>query len=453
MAAQKLTSGPFCVKIDDVNFECFYHLDKTKVMSSVKYLYVLYTSARVGNDSSPKSPHFSRWSYYSIMDSMDSAVLCIDDPMIQEYESEDFVLGWFYGTKKKSYIRLSLEIVQAVLRNSNLTYSNVIFFGSSSGGYAGIYAASMLNGSLAVAINPQIYIQKWTYAQEFEKITGIDLHEKDCFYRNDLVSLIKGNASKYVILFNAMSNMDLKSQLEPFCNDMEISPHYGLTKKDNILLWVYYAKGTNSPHNAFETRNIFIGIDSVAKRFYEDENPKKMQSAVLFINRYWEEYYELRYKMYAYEAVKDNQSAHIETFIMYLMSLARIDVKLKGNGVNLKVTPSDRGVLMSKPSWFQKNGVGYVITSYKKSIKLRLETFGEAELQINLKGVYILNPKEKTPIPYWVDYTSLKVDGTEFLKETCTQWHNKPYILSRKVSGKKVLNVEISWQPHVEKQN
>ncbi len=377
-------------------------------------------------------------------------MLCIDDPMIQEYEAEDFVLGWFYGTKEKSYIRLSLEIVQAVLRNLNLTQDKVIFFGSSSGGYAGIYAASMLNGSLAVGINPQIYIQQWMYTKEFEKITGIDLQTKDELRRNDLVSLIKENPSKYVILFNAMSNVDLRSQLEPFCKDMEISPHYGLTKKDNVLLWIYYAKGTNSPHNAFETRNIFLAIDSIAKRFYADESPEKMQSLAVFINRCWEEYYDLRFKIYQSEMPGEyNQSINPETFVMYLMSLARIDIKLKGSEVNLKVTPSDKNTLVSKPSWFQKDGEGYVITSYKKNLKLRLETVGEGELIIYLKGMYVLNPKEKGAIPYWVDYTSFKLDGTEQLEEIKTQWHNAPYTLSRKVSGKKTFNAEISWQPHM----
>lgn len=447
---KNLTSGSFSVEIDNVNFECFYHVNETNVVSPTRHLYVFYSSARTANDPSPKSPHFSRWSYYPILDSMNSALLCIDDPMIQKCEAEDFVLGWFYGTREKSYIQLSLEIVKAVLNNLNLTNNDVIFFGSSSGGYVGIYAASMLTGSLAIAINPQIYIQHWTYTQEFEKITGIDLQEKDELHRNDLVNLIKGNPSKYVILFNAMSSMDFKSQLEPFCNDMAIIPHYGLTKKDNVLLWIYYAKGTNSPHNAFETRNIFLGIDSIAKRFHEDENPEKMQCLALFINRYWEEYYTLRFKLYKFETPEGyNYASHVETFIMYLMSLARIDVKLKGSNVDLKVKPSDRGALVSKPDWFQKNGVGYVITSYKKNIKLRLETDGEAELQIHLKGIYVLNPKQKGAIPYWVDYTSLKIDKTELLSETCTSWHNKPYTLSKKVQGKNVFNVEISWQPHM----
>lgn len=448
---EKLCSGPFSVNIADVNFECYYHADKISTLSSsLRYLYVFYTSARGGSDPSPKAPHFVRWSYYPMIESMNSALLCIDDPMIQECEAEDLVLAWFYGTKETSYIRLSLDIVRAVCRNLHFSYENIIFFGSSSGGYTGLYAASMLEGAMAIAINPQVYIQSWIYTKKFERLTGIDLKEKDSLCRNDLIRLIKDNKkSRYVIIFNAMSNEDYNSQLSPFCADMEIFPHYGLNKKNNVLLWIYNAKGTNAPHNAFETRNIFQGIDHISKRFYAGEQPEKMQAMALFINRYWEEYYDWRFKIYNQETSREKRSDRAEFYIMNLLNTARIDVKLTGSMTDLRVLPSDTGAIVSKPAWFQGQGPFYVITSYKENMKLRLETSGNGKLQILLKGLYILNTKkEPRNLPLWIDYTSMKVDGVEMLKEPCPVWHNKPFSLLKDVSGRNVFNVELSWKAH-----
>lgn len=446
-----LKSGPFSISVDDVIFECFYHSNEgDKVSFPIKNLYVMYTHARGSEDLPFNATLFPRWSYYPMIESMDSAVLCIDDPMIKEYETAELKLGWFYGTKEKSYLMLSLEIVSAVCTRLHITYENVIFWGGSSGGYAGIYAASMLRGAKAVAISPQIYIQKWMHAKIFEEITGIDLDEKDLFYRNDLVSLIKDNPSKYVIIFNARSEFDCNHQLAPFCNDMGIFPHYGIVIKDNVLLWIYDAKGAPYPHSSFENKSLFLGIDSITKKFFVGGDYEKLQNDVLFINRYWEEYYEVKEMLYRLETLRNRQSEYTEGFIVHLMSLARIDVVLTGKENKLSISLSDKEALVTSPSWLQKNGVGYVIRSYKKYIKIVLEAVGNGNLEIKLKGPYVLNTDGTTKnLPYWIDYTSFKVDDVEHLKEVCVVWHDRPWRFRKKVLGNSKLNVDISWRPHV----
>ena len=193
------------------------------------------------------------------------------------------------------------------------------FFGSSGGGYAAIYAASLFPESVAIACNPQIYIYNYFYAEIFERITGINLKEKDKFYRNDIPHMIKHGNSKYCIISNVQSEIDISDQLLPFCIDLGISTDiltYGIAKHDNILLWLYDAKGTPDAHSSVETKSIWMAIEYIVNRFKDGDLTVDCNKLALLINEYWRDIYEGKYKEMNFEKEHINK----KMFAIYLRS-------------------------------------------------------------------------------------------------------------------------------------
>ena len=298
---ENIDSGRFHLDLEGNLFECFFHHNKDK---KPRYLYVFYSGARIPPEKSSheqdKSLHrynrtdplFRRWGYYSLIDSLDGMILLIDDPMILQYD--DLLLGWYYGDKEKSLCALSLEIVKSVERHFNISRENIIFFGSSGGGYASIYAASLLDGTLAIALNPQVYIQSFQQTKAFERITGFDLHAPDSLHRNDPAYMIRNSSSKFCVIYNQQSTFDMFYQMLPLCEELGVEPRYGIIHKDNFLLWVYDAKGAPLAHSAWETRSIFCSVDYIAKAFHEDRLSDGMEDMAFMVNEFWHDLYEER---------------------------------------------------------------------------------------------------------------------------------------------------------------
>lgn len=318
-----LHSGRFSLNLRDYRFECFFH---NPLSITPRFLYVLYDTARKPLKEESK-PYFPRWTYFSVMESLEGAMLCIEDPMLYRYT--DLRLGWYYGTQKESAVEVSLDIVKAVCSRLHISPEHVIFFGSSGAGYAGIYAASILNGSLAIAINPQIYIQSYKYAKTFSKITGIDLSQPDDLHRNDVPVLMKSRTSRFCILFNMEGKDDMNNQVIPLCKAFGIDPCYGLASKGNLMLWLYHAKGAPNPHNSVETRSIFAGIDYIAKSFHKrkEECWNSCKNFALLMNESWHDIYEFKAKMVALE----NKENPRECMSLRASSLKYLPVKLNGN--------------------------------------------------------------------------------------------------------------------------
>ena len=276
--------GNFHISIDSVRFDCFV---RGKKGTKPEKLYVIYTGGRPDLEV---DPYFVRWSYYPLIESLDSMILCISDPMFQKYE--DLFLGWYYGTEDEFYVTLSLEIVRAVCDSVGMDYKNVIFFGSSGGGYASIYAASLMKGALSVSINPQIYLEAYSYAKKFEQITGVDLKKPDELHRNSLVEIIKSSESKHCIMVNVQSADDMENQLLPLTEELGMSIRYGLSSKDNVLVWIYDCSGLPEAHKSQETRSVFYAIDYVVNEFKSGTNSMDMQKFVLFANECWHDVFE-----------------------------------------------------------------------------------------------------------------------------------------------------------------
>ena len=131
---------------------------------------------------------------------------------------------------------------------------------------------------------------------------------------------------------------------------------------------------------------------------------------------------------------------------------ARVDIKLT-NKVGIAdmqiLSVSDENAIISKPAWFQKDGIGYVISSYTGKLKIVAKSSVDGQIQFYVRGSAVRNPDDKSKrIPYWIDVTKLTMNGQAILDTLTPVWHNKPYKYTTEVKADEEITLQVEWLPH-----
>ena len=97
--------------------------------------------------------------------------LSISDPLMML--PGDHTLAWYLGGENFPLQDLLEELFSKVVKIGG--FKRVVFFGSSGGGFAALYYASVLPGSVAVPVHPQTSIQNY-YSSHIEHYLNIAGH-------------------------------------------------------------------------------------------------------------------------------------------------------------------------------------------------------------------------------------------------------------------------------------
>ncbi len=284
----ELPDGRIRFEIGTARFECFFH------RGTQKRLYILLGGARTLNGGKMRSiPQFSRWSWYTYTD---CSWLCIEDPMY--FENENLNLGWFYGNKTINYRSYVAFIAGKIVEHLKIKKRDVVFYGSSGGGTAAIHAAALFGSGVAVSINGQINFEYEHYNSKIKQFideTKIDIRKEDRHKRNKLCDIVqKAKDVRFILIENCRSPWDLNDHLKYLAGKMNIQPTYGISQFSNMIIWIYDAKSgrTNSPHSAFENKNLFYAIDFLAKLVSEHKDIERYKPLFLLFNEIWYDFYD-----------------------------------------------------------------------------------------------------------------------------------------------------------------
>ena len=107
------------------------------------------------DSSKVSAPFYHRWSWAK---RLDCSVIIISDPTL---ETGRFNIGWFLGRKGEYALTKCSNIVNKIINQLNVDKKNVVFYGSSSGGFSSLMMASYFKGSKVIVQNPQIDIRKY----------------------------------------------------------------------------------------------------------------------------------------------------------------------------------------------------------------------------------------------------------------------------------------------------
>ena len=131
---------------------------------------------------------------------------------------------------------------------------------------------------------------------------------------------------------------------------------------------------------------------------------------------------------------------------------ARIEIKMfsKDGTSDFQIfSVSDDKAEVLKPAWFQKDGIGYIITSLNGELEFSIRSTTSKKIRLYLKGMDIRDKADKSKrIPYWIDYTKLSVNDKIIFDEIIPTWHDKPYRHDMDVKTGEEVKIRVEWTPH-----
>lgn len=133
----------------------------------------------------------------------------------------------------------------------------------------------------------------------------------------------------------------------------------------------------------------------------------------------------------------------------------RIDLKFLGGGDdesgNIEVLNLiDPMAEIKSPSWINKNGCGYVISSKSGAMTMTFRCRQTGTLIVTLRGLDVRN-KEGKRIPFWIDYTMFQVNDVKIFDQIHTVCHDMPYQYRKDVQAEETVTLLIEWLPHDER--
>ena len=193
----------------------------------------------------------------------------MDDPMYHFHPAYPNIAlaNWYYGTPEKSYLVVMSKLIRKVIDQLGIKPEDVTFIGSSSGGYAALYSANLLDRSAAIAMNPQFVPYYWQTKLIAPKFLewGIDLGDfEDPFERKRIK--LTNPTSRFFISINVKSNADYKEQMGAFIEDHPwLKPKLGISQSDNITMWLLSANYNNN-HLVFPNEIGLLFADQILQQ-------------------------------------------------------------------------------------------------------------------------------------------------------------------------------------------
>lgn len=170
-----------------------------------------------------KPPIFMRSKWY---EDFNANCLYIDDRTVHNNKLR---IGWGVGSADRHYLKDYAYIAQKVATQLNIQPENVIYLGSSAGGFMSMHMATMHKGSSAIVNNPQCYVDRYDtinvnrlYKTIFPELSRDEIKKKYAL-RLSLTSLFR--SKKYVpnvyYIQNRLCETDMENHYTPFCEYLD----------------------------------------------------------------------------------------------------------------------------------------------------------------------------------------------------------------------------------------
>lgn len=197
-------------------------------------------------------PVFSRWTWAS-KGTFPGDVLCIADPTLDMHD--DLGLGWCLGTSEHPAIDEIESIIATFARAKGFANEDIVFWGSSAGGFASLALSARFAGSTAVAINAQ------TDALSYGVQDQVDLVRQVCFggaaeqqVRADFGHLVDmaqrwtgQTSSRALLIQNELDLHHYNVHFKPFWKALGGTLQHGISRAGANLAWVYTNEAGHVP--------------------------------------------------------------------------------------------------------------------------------------------------------------------------------------------------------------
>ncbi|WP_429110983.1 hypothetical protein [Aeromonas rivipollensis] len=198
--------------LDGVQFDAFFSKKESKK------LVIMFPGSIDRSKISP--PVYQRWSWHN---EICANILSVNDPTL--FLAEHLRIGWLLGTKDKDYTALFCEFLNKCLRFIFPDVDELLFYGSSAGGFMAMQVASRYEGCKVLVNNCQTDVLKYRKKHvndmlgvSFSGMSILDIQET----YGERVSLIKRYASspmpRVIYMQNIADDFHMKNHFLPFIN-------------------------------------------------------------------------------------------------------------------------------------------------------------------------------------------------------------------------------------------
>ncbi|WP_369326758.1 hypothetical protein AB6N01_02840 [Alcaligenes nematophilus] len=199
-----------------------------------------------------------------------------------------YFLGWYQGTHDRPLHNDIVAIVEQLKRQHGLSNSDLVFYGSSGGGWAALRYASLFKGSLAVAVNAQIEILNFCFPKEVQKfiencypgLTKEDVTAKfsDELSINPLMFSPSQDAesSRFILVQNIVDTPHYEDHFLPFWSKFSSNMSGGWDKDKHNYSIVY----DHPSGHAGEPDDVFLTIQDAILRMTTNTESGSLSSSV-----------------------------------------------------------------------------------------------------------------------------------------------------------------------------
>lgn len=234
-------------------------------------------------------PFFVRWRWYNYFE---ESIIAYADPVM--FHKDDINLAWFTGNRQHWPLEDVASIIEKLAVNQKVINDNIMFFGSSGGGFSSVMLATLIKGSKALVNNAQLYVLNYykTHVEKLfemlqEEFDGLSREEiiDEINYRLNLIELIKREnyAPPITYYANIKSCNDINSQVAPF-----ILEYHNLDYPNTLNIIYYHDPDVDKAHNPIPTPETIeiINVFSQNYLFNDDEYIKDHEADVIDKGKY-----------------------------------------------------------------------------------------------------------------------------------------------------------------------
>jgi hypothetical protein len=169
-------------------------------------------------------PYIERHSW---VNDLEDSIIYYSDPTL--YLGDHLLVGWGQGTIDRFYIKDIAAILEKLIAKTQISPSNVLFYGSSAGGFMALILAGYIKESVALVNSPQTCLTKWlkTPVKQVFELSYPKLSEQEIMslYPERINVMKFYKHIKYVpkvyYLQNAYCELDMVDHVIPFIEGLQ----------------------------------------------------------------------------------------------------------------------------------------------------------------------------------------------------------------------------------------
>ena len=400
------------VNLNNVKYEFYVHLKKNsdKLIALGSGLIPIDYMKRFEN-----KPFYTRWTWnYS------ESFLCYNDPT--RYLNKKIRGGWGVGTENEYYLENIKNIILIICDKLNILNENILFYGSSMGGFMSLMLATMVKQSTALADIPQFNLMHMKYHwDDFKEFSFKNCTEeyiiKNYGYRFSFIEMMK--KEKYVpnafLVLNYTHPEDAKIHYQQFFSEKLCEvPFNEVSNNFKIII-----NGRNKGHEPLSPKDSMYLVNAIL-------NKEKIKNHI---------------KEYSDYTQKEN-----DNLLKYFT--ARIDIKNYGNNDNsIEIKKiSDKNAELDYPNWFKDEfGNGMTIQSTLGKLYLQIKCKNQGKLIIKFRGQdNKKNNHERVPV--YINYTNIYINEQNLNDSEKIVWHDAPVIYKKQVEDSEIIKISVKWK-------